>query len=263
MQTTNISRTTILSIIAALSAACGITSGPCWDIVPCWDCTVAREPVSYTHLRLDANALAALQALADACDAAPWGQQPGEHGRVFVRDWGGWPQDDSRTTQICVDGLPVVTVRFGWDMEAQHAAIAEGVMDSDAITARARTVTRVTMHDRSAERAARDARRAAGREANTRYEALLDEAAEYIRSGRLPAGWMIWDGQKGGRISTAAGEHVGCAGALRRAGITPGDDASEILREHLAATGWSRPRLNTRSRRLPACDRRRAAEVSL
>lgn len=131
----------------------------------------------------EAEYQAASEALADACHAAPWGQQPGEHGRVFVRCFGGWPQDQDRRVQVCIDGLPVVTITFGWDMDEQAAALEAGVLDADELDRRARTIA-VAMHDRAAERAGREARRAVGRAACEAYEALLDEAAGHIIAGR-------------------------------------------------------------------------------
>ena len=197
---------------------------------------------------------AAVAALADACASAPWGSQPGEHGRVFVRNYGGWPQDQDSRVQVCLDGLPVVTLTFG------------------------RGTITVVLHDRAAGRAAREAQRAAGRVACEAYEALLDEAARHIIAGRLPARWEIVDGQRGGYIGTAPvwetqayghrycadmGPRVSCAGALRRAGISAGDDAAATLRALVTTTPQSgRGQLDTRSRRLPVRDRRHA-EVAL
>ena len=220
---------------------------------------------------------AAAAALADACDSAPWGSQPGEHGRVFVRNYGGWPQDQDSRVQVCLDGLPVVTVTLDWDMAAQAAALDAGVLDAGEVGRRARTIT-VVLHDRAAGRAAREAQRAAGRVACEAYEALLDEAARHIIAGRLPARWEIVDGQRGGYIGTAPvwetqayghrycadmGPRVSCAGALRRAGISAGDAAAATLRALVTTTPQSgRGQLDTRSRRLPVRDRRHA-EVAL
>ena len=258
-----VSRITITSLISTLAAACQITTGPRWDIIDCWTGTIARELDSYTHLGLDDAALAALKTLSDTCVEAPWGQQLGEHGRVFVRRWGGWPQDDSTSVQVCVDGLPVVTIRYGWSMEAQQTAIEAG-LDEPEFARACRTILAVTMHDRAAERLIRKQARAEGKASNEAYEQRLDVAAEAIRTGIMPTGWQIWEGQKGGRLVDAEGRYIGIAGALRRAGISSGDDACATLRDELTLAATLRNaarehRLDARTRRLPACDRRRAA----
>lgn len=182
-------------------------------------------PARWAHDGLES----ARAALALTIEAAAWGSH--DNGRVFVTRRSGWPQDHSGVTRVYVDRVEVCSL----EQRNWHCWVPV-VADPEAALA-----------VRAAERAYN--------QAHARwYAGALEEAAGLLRHADPEIlTWQTDDGQRGGRVHTGTG-WLSLPGVMRCAGL-----------EATVVEQAERPRLATRDRSMPACDRRRAlaTEVSL
>ena len=245
MSNQTLSRITILSLAAAVRRLERLVAIPS----RLWIADRISHPRMRAALALLEPRLESARAeLAATIEAAAWGSH--DHGRVFVTRRSGWPQDHSGVVRVYVDRVEVCSLeQRNWHYWVPVVA------------------------DPEAAKAARTAERAYNRAHARWYSGALAEAADLLRHND-PAilTWRTDDGQCGGRVHTGTG-WLSLPGVMRRAGCVLSGSWTHIedfaalqreVREAMAVEPAERPRLATRARSMPACDRRRAfAEVSL